>query len=298
VAKRRNADVLGAIDRLAKAEGAFVGTEFLAPVLRGTGVGVRIAGVRCRLEVTPRDFEGWGVFCARSLERAALVRPVAMGERRRYLGLFPAVRMILVGREAGHWMSVAAGSGDRRFAIEGVAPVRLVDEGEVFDTVVTRFDGGQFWFEEVDTRADAGAASFLRQALAAMEKPERVERRGLTAEQRAAYALNYRARLAQVEHERRNSAEGRLRGALEHAGAKLRDYSDQGDVYRVSYVVDGARHTSVVRKGDLSVVTAGVCLSGYDRQFDLGSLVSVLREGRETGQIVRIPWALDPPHRR
>ena len=65
--KRRKADILGAIDRLAREEDAFARAEFLAPVLRGAGVGVRIAGVRCRLAVSPADFEGWGVFRASSI---------------------------------------------------------------------------------------------------------------------------------------------------------------------------------------------------------------------------------------
>src|SRR5689334_2137122 len=126
--KRGNSDILGAIDRLAREEDAFVRTEFLAPVLRGAGVGVRIAGVRCGLTVSPATFEGWGVFRALSTARAALVRAASMGERRRYLALFPAVRLILARREAGVWYAPAADGGDARFAITGLVPVRLVDE--------------------------------------------------------------------------------------------------------------------------------------------------------------------------
>jgi hypothetical protein len=284
---RRKSDVLGAIDRLAEAENAFVGAEFLAPVLRGAGVGVRIAGIRCGLAVRPAGFEGWGVFRARSTTAADVVRPASWGERRKYLALFPAVRIILTHREGGEWAGVAANAGDGRFAIDGRVPVRFVEDGEPFETAVTRFDGGQFWFDSVDTRCDPGAAAFLREALGRLVAPERLERRGLTAEQRAAYAVTYRARLAQLQFDERARAEDRLRAALRHAGADLRDYSEHGDVYRVSYVVDGARHTSVIRKGDLSVVTAGICLSGGDRAFDLGSLVGVLREGSERGRIVR-----------
>jgi hypothetical protein len=302
--KRPDIALTAALDRLAKAEGALVGSQFLAPVLRGLGVGVRIVGVRCTLAVAPRDFEGWGAFEAVSYDRAKLVREMTMSERRRYLTLFPAVRMILCRRDGRHWLGLPASRADSRFAIEGLVPVRFVEEGEVFETVLARFDGGQFWFESVDDRADPAAAPLLRESLGGMIEPGAVRRLGLTAEQRAAYALEYCARLeaaeaareaAEAEHQallvdQRQATETRLRAALRHAGADLRDYAERGDVYRVSYQVDGRRHTSVVRKDDLTVVTAGVCLSGGDRHFDLASLVGVLREGEHAGRIVRTNW--------
>jgi hypothetical protein len=280
---KSKAHIHAALDRLAAAERRFVGSEFLAPVLRGTGVGVRIAGVHCRLKVEPEDFEGWGVFQAVSHTRANLIARATMSARRKYLVLFPAARLILCQQVHSQWHAIAAHRGDSRFAIEGLAPVRLVapGEGELFDTVVARFDGGFFWFDEIDGRGDPAAAAYLRESLAAMREPRHLKRGGLTAEQRTAYALNYAQRLEEIMKDRKAAAESRLRAALDHAGADLRDYADRGDVYRVTYEVDGRRHTSVVRKDDLTVQTAGICLAGQDRNFDLASLVGVLREAGE-----------------
>ena len=69
-----------------------------------------------------------------------------------------------------------------------------------------------------------------------------------------------------------------LRDALGHAGAEFVNYAEHRDGYRVTYNVGNARHTSSVAKNDLTVQTAGICLAGEDRKFDLASLVSVLRE--------------------
>ena len=57
--KKRLREIL---KRLAAAEERAFAGEFLAPMLRGGVVQVRIAGVICRLKVQPDDFEGWGVF--------------------------------------------------------------------------------------------------------------------------------------------------------------------------------------------------------------------------------------------
>ena len=81
-----------ALIRLARAETAFLATEFLAPLVRGRGVGVCIAGVRCNLLVVPAEFQGWGVFRPLSHAAAVRVRDASAAERRKYLELFPQVK--------------------------------------------------------------------------------------------------------------------------------------------------------------------------------------------------------------
>jgi hypothetical protein len=117
-----------ALNRLAAAEDQFLASEFLAPVLRGSQVQVRIAGVICRLNVQPADFEGWGVFRPASHSEARLVRPARLAERHRYLELFPLVRLILCGRKDEEWLALPAHKADSRFQIDGLIPVRFVED--------------------------------------------------------------------------------------------------------------------------------------------------------------------------
>lgn len=272
-----------ALDRLAKAEQEFLSAEFLAPVLRGGRVAVRVAGVVCHLNVAPRDFEGFGLFRATSHSDATLIRPAQLGERRRYLALFPRVLLVISGKRERDALAVPLNEPDARFHVQGQAQVRLVDdETQRFDTICARFDGTNFWFEEADPRSDPAAAGYLRESLAQMIDPTKLDRSGLMPGQRIAYLLNYCQRLEAMLEDARTRDERRIRSALEHAGAELRDYAEHADSYRVTYEVDGQRHVSVVRKNDLMVQTAGICLSGRDNDFDLNSLVGVLRESRES----------------
>ena len=276
------------LDRLAATEERAFASEFLAPMLRGNVVLVRIAGVVCRLQVTPRDFEGWGVFRPTSATTAELVRPARLSERRQYLDLLPMLRMIVCLHEGDQWLAIPAHRADTRFQIEGLVPVRLVEEAQLFEVPITRFDGAQCWYDGPDPRRDPGTAAYLREALGRMVEPDQLSRPGLTAEERAAYVANYAPRLQAELEARRDRVEERIRAALAHAGAAFRDYQDRGDVYRITYEVDGRRHVSVVAQQDLSVQVAGICLSGQDRRFDLQSLVGVLREAEGSGRVVRI----------
>jgi hypothetical protein len=83
---------------------------------------------------------------------------------------------------------------------------------------------------------------------------------------------------------RRRNAPGdeeRLREALRVGGGDLRTFNDRGQYWLVEWTTaDGERHTSAIAKGDLTVISSGICLSGRDRDFDLQSLVGVI-DGRE-----------------
>jgi hypothetical protein len=270
------------LNHLAAAEDRFLQSEFLAPMLRGGVVQVRIAGVIAKLNVEPAESEGWGVFQPLSHSAARLIRPATLVERRGYLELFPVLPVILCRCDGRVWEAIPAHRGDRRFRIDGTVPVRLIEEAQLFETIRTRFDGSSCWYEGPDERVDPGAEAYLCQAFADRLEPKLLSRRGLTAEQRMAYTLNHLARL-EAERDR---TEDRLRDALAHAGAELRSYAERGDIYRVEYDVGGRKHVSVVNKQDLSVQVAGICLSGADRHFDLQSLVGVLREAGD--HIVRV----------
>jgi hypothetical protein len=212
--------------------------------------------------------------------------------------------MIVCRREGEEWLAIPAQREDARFRIVGVVPVRLVEEAELFEVLQTRFDGARCWYDGPEPRRDPGTAAYLRESLARMVAPERLDRPGLTVEERAAYALNYAPRLQAELEARRDRVEERLRAALAHAGAEFREYQERGDVYRVAYDVDGRRQVSVVARDDLSVQVAGICLSGQDQRFDLQSIVGVLREAEGTGEAVRIGgdgipeevyWDVHPP---
>ena len=263
------------LNRLEAAESDFLQREVLAPVLPGRGVVVRIAGIICTLAVTGKRFAGWGVLRPQTLKTAALVRPATLAEVAAYLKLFPALRLIVVARAGRQWYALPASQGERGIQLNGPAPVSLAEAGiQPFETVVARFDGHFFWYERRDSRSNPALAAYLREALDAGTPTGALRKSGLSPEERAAYDW---ARALVAEAERAGVA-GRLAAALAHAGGRLIAFTERDDSYTVAYQVGDERAVSTVRKGDLSVLTAGICLSGHDARFDLTSMVSVMRE--------------------
>ena len=263
------------LNRLEAAESDFLQREVLAPVLPGRGVVVRIAGIICTLAVTGKRFAGWGVLRPQTLKTAALVRPATLAEVAGYLKLFPALRLIVVAREGRQWYALPASQGERGLQLNGPAPVLLAEAGiQPFETVVARFDGHFFWYERRDNRRNPALAAYLREALDAGTPTEALRKSGLSPEERAAYDWA-QSLVAEAE---RAGVSGRLAAALAHAGGRLIAFTERDDSYTVAYQVGDERAVSTVRKGDLSVLTAGICLSGQDARFDLTSMVSVMRE--------------------
>jgi hypothetical protein len=112
------------------------------------------------------------------------------------------------------------------------------------------------------------------------QREQRLARREQRNEERRWQALQQheQQRLAGRRHRRTaRSDEERLRDALHMGGGELREFRDRGEFWQVEWMTrDGERHTSAISKGDLTVISSGICLSGGDRHFDLQSLVGVI----------------------
>lgn len=296
-------------NRLEAQENAFRGSLVLAPVLAGRSVATKIAGVACHLKV---DFEGapmrgFGVLEAISGARAKWLRAATRLEREKYLALLPRVRFIALEQSKQVWAAFPAHAGDARFRLNGAAIVREVEAGvQAFDTLSTRFDGTHFWFEAIDTRRSPAIASYLRESLASGVAPENLHKKGLSGEERAAYALalygpppddepQFPVPVVPTESEievpinwRSNGIATRLARSVGHGGAQLVSYIERDGVYSVTYRFGERTHTSTVRSSDLGVETSGICLSGRDGDFDLTSLVGVMQEASKVE-----PWQFE-----
>jgi len=154
--------------------------------------------------------------------------------------------------------------------------VHLVSEAGSFDPIMARFDGASWWFEAIDRRADPIATQELCLQFQQMTPPEKLRFKGMTPEMRIAYEL--RANQSGNFHQKND--EGRLQQALKMGGGELQKFEDRGDDYWLVEwtTTTGECHTSAIAKEDLTVISAGICLSGGDRLFDLQSLVGVVEQ--------------------
>jgi hypothetical protein len=271
------------LERLARAEEAFLRSTFVAPVTRDARVRVRVEGISWQLSVLPAGHEGWSVLQPISASHARAVRPAGLTQVREYLALFPAASLVLCERRRGTWWALLAEEYGDRYEAERPIPVFLSGEAQLFDTVRARWDGARFLFESRHPRRDASIAAYLRQSLAEGRATEALEKRTLTPRERKAYAWQRWLE----EQDLRDATEARLRAAVAHADGQFHAFVERGDAYSVTFTVGGGTHTAAIRKDDLSVMVAGICLAGEDEKFDLSSLVSVIREG-QGGHIVRV----------
>ncbi len=302
-------------NRLESQENAFRGARVLAPVIAGANVDVRIAGLVCRLKI---EFEGktaprgFGVMEAVSSTQAKWLRAATRAEREKYLSLLPCVRFIALEPSRGGWIGFPAQEGNGRFSLSGPAWVREAEVGvQPFDTFLARFDGTHFWFQAPDTKRPPAIAAYMRESLTNEVTPENLHKKGLSGQERAAYALALYGPPPEPEIEVElmpefarsigptpndidpnfdwrwsgNETQARLARSVAHGGARLVSYIERDGVYSVTYKFGERTHTSTVRASDLKVETSGICLSGRDGDFDLTSLVGVMQEAAQVE-----PW--------
>jgi hypothetical protein len=277
-------------DKLAAEEDQFFSSRFLSPVLKGQPIRVRIAGITLTLKVTPKNFEGWGIFVCRDQKRARRVSEPTMAQKREYLKLYPRFSFVVCQRGDEGVRGLIANRSDTRVTIQGHVPLLLPEEVQLLDTVDARFDGQNFWFEGQSSHRSPRIAQQLRDFLSEEVEPDKIELLGMTQEEGLAYQI---AHIQEIES-KKDRKEERIKDALQRGGAVLRSYVERGDTYTVEFTVDGERHRSVVNSETLRVQSAGICLTNHrtgrvgDSDFDLQSLVGVIREGHQRHLIYRV----------
>ncbi|MEG4804000.1 hypothetical protein QUB63_07105 [Microcoleus sp. ARI1-B5] len=271
------ADIRKILSQLAAQEGQLLNTQFLAPCVRGGRVRTRIGGMIYTFQASPRNFEGWGVFGPVNDKIAAVVDEPSWPQVAEYLQLLVPIRLQLARVLQGQtWLAYPVNESDakQRTGVAKPVPVHLVTEGSQFEQIVGRWDGNCLWFEEIDRRADPLLSEELKAALKKLILPQEVRFKGMTPEMRSVYELACR-NIKDFDPKVRD--EQRLQRALKMGGGKLRDFSDRADYWLVEWTSgSGEHHSSAIAKNDLTVMSAGICLSGLDKDFDLQSLVGVV----------------------
>lgn len=276
-------DIRKLINQIASEEAQLTETRFIAPCVGGGRVRTRVAGMVYTFVPKPANFEGWGIFQPVDEKKAAVVEEADLPEIEAYLAHFPAVRLWLAYQLKGKtWLGYPMNESDARQRVGVAKPVavHLVTDGGKFEPVVARSDGKSWWFETQDRKADPMATEEMKRLFKKLTPPDELKFKGMTPEMRVVYQLVAQQTADFTKKALQQRDEKRLRKALRQGGGELVDFQDKsGDYWLVEWTTaNGERHSSAIAKTDLTVISAGICLSGFDRHFDLQSLVGVVEE--------------------
>lgn len=287
---------LDLIEELGRTSNTLNERVFVCPVYRNRWVATRIDSIIYRFKI-PRLNPGWYRFRPTSQNTAKKVGDAELMEIERYLRIFDKLRLIMVRRENDLIFGVPFKGNKFGFESTQIFPVYLAldDMAMDFDEILCRFDGANVWYEQVPMNNDPARSDYLREALSDRIKPENISFQGLRFEDRIAYSIRHQLMLEEEERLRKaeearlmQNTQYRLKRAVEHGGGVFEGYTERGNNFSVTYSIDGETYTSTIAKDrNLTVLSAGLCLSGGDRDFDLTSLMSVIREGQGKGLIHR-----------
>lgn len=268
------------LNKLANQEKSFLSKEIFAPYIRGgSQIRVKLNGVIYKLETPKLEKDGFGVFQAVDANSALLERDAESFEIAEYLEMLPKLDVILISKVGGRWLVYPFNkqSFEQKFKVNAKPFHILVADGvENLDTATVRFDGAHFWFDSIKFNENMDKMVQLRDRIQegnyALPKNQK-----LTPEEATAF------RLAASFHKQANMSnlERRLQAEMGRYDAQVEKFVERGDNVEVQWKDNwnGGKYTSVFKIDDLSVVTAGICLSGGDKKFDLQSLVGVIRQG-------------------
>lgn len=260
-------DGCSSLERIISREKKVQGQSLVAPALRGRKVRIRVGMYvwECRPDV---EFSGWGVFQMCGPGRVKFLREAEPWEKSEYLEIFERHTLMLFYLDSqGIWWA-------RDLKREKFVPVMLVEGHLQFDSIVAAFDGSCYWYACADPGADARKARTLRDSLAAEAPLGTLKPFHLTLREASLYEMSLTI-VKQMGHMQKDALMRKIEQALRMGNAHLLECAEVENGYRVTWRRESHTLTSLVDR-NLSVISAGTCLSGQDRIQDLTSLSSLI----------------------
>jgi len=267
-------------NKMAQIEGRLLQQEFVAPYSGSGTIVTRIDGIVYHFRPVGRNLRpGYFTWKPVDLNTAKTTGTMTEAERNRYLAQFPQLIMVAAAKVDHAWVMVPWNLEDstRRFGISGPVEVRLCGDVERFDTIAVAVTPALLMAQVAPSPSPPWPFFLKRATLNPNFNHHNPEIPGLTPEGRIVIDISFK----RDEELRKSLEDNRIRQALGFAGAELISYTEQDSTnYVVRWRKSDIDYRTVVRKQDLEVVSAGICLSGRDRIFDLASMVSVMDERR------------------
>lgn len=255
------------LEKILGREREALGKEYIAPVMRSRKVRIGIGSSICECSLD-EEFSGWGVFTMSAPGKAELVREAEIWEKEQFVGAFPKQILILFYRDSnGIWW--ARDIGKDRFV-----PVMLVESQLQFDPITASFDGINYWYISPAGQVDPRKPEKLREALASMTPPHELDDSLFTQKEIILYS-NALSIVKNSSALRADASRKKIEEALRLGEANLLEWAEVGSGYRVKWQ-KGHEVLITLVDGDLSIVSAGICLSGQDKIQDLASLASLI----------------------
>lgn len=268
-------------DEIQEKKDDFLHSTFVSPILHHNFVLVKINGLIYKFKVKNSE-NGWFLLSPISKNSAKIERELKYFEKDEYLSLFPKVYFISLYAKDDILYSYPRGNADVRYGARNITPVLLPDLDVVdnLDVIQARFDGLNYWFEDVDFNSDPIKAEFLRGKISSFAEIEEVRFQGLTPFDKEAYSIV----LDINKDNNKDFTEIMLKRMIEGVdGSKFINYIENQSQFRVRYAIDGVEQpVALVSKDDFNVISAGICLTN-EGEFDLKSLVTVMKERQSLG---------------
>ncbi len=283
-------DARDLLKKVVDKEREFRQQDFLAPYTeRSKTAVIKMDKVNYKFRIVGFKDSGFGVFHPIDPSCARFIKPALFEDVRAYLEILPKIHLILAYETEEGWVSypMSRHSAAQSLGLQSEVIVRNVSDCERFDVVVVRYDGLHFWYDEPFASADLQQAEEMRECFNCDESTTPAQMRsslsyvkGLSPEQQHSFDLALQSWVTF----KNLTAEDRLRESLLSGGGKLKSYVVRGKQLDVKWTTDSGReYRSILNKESLDVVSAGICLSGGDRNFHLKDLPFLMNMAEATG---------------